>query len=117
MAKPRTPAGGSWTADDHRDNARRIQRETDRRAWERLGRKVGFRGGELQALVARFLDDRLAVALRTQETLTLETLTDPDQADAWRVRVVDLIIDDLTELVTLMTKKESKNDKRPTKPR
>jgi len=117
MATPRPAARGPWTEADHADNARRIQRDADRKAWERLGEAVGFRGGELMGLLTRFFDDRLSDALRTQQTLTIETLTDPDQADAWRVPVVDLIIDDLTELVTLLTKKEKKHDPRTKKPR
>ncbi len=116
MATPRPAARGPWTEADHADNARRIQRDADRKAWERLGRKVGFRGGELVGLLTRFLDDRLSAALRKQQTLTLDILTDADQADAWRSPVFDLCIDDITELVTLLTTKEKKHDSRTKKP-
>lgn len=117
MAKPRPQATRTWTQADHEDNSRRIQNDADRRTWDRLGRLVGIRGRDLAAALGRMLDERIAAALRTTNTSLLDQLTDPAVAGSLRGAVVDLILDDITELVNVLTVKETKHDARAKKPR
>lgn len=114
---PRPQNTRTWTQADHDENTRRIQSEADFRLIDKMGRKFGVRGRDFAAALGRMLDDRIAAALRTQETFTLSHFTNPETADALRAAVVDLILDDLTELISVLTSKESKHDTRPKKTR
>jgi len=111
--RPRKGAGG-WTWDDHLENARRIQRERDRAIFDRLGRRVGVTGRELIAALSRLIDDPVDGIL-SQATLPLaDHLMNPDTADAVRNAIVDLIVDDLAEMIQILTRKRRKHDSRDT---
>lgn len=117
MASPRPHKVRTWTQADHEENSRRIQADADAKLFDRLGRKVGIRGRDFAAALGRMLDERLAAALRAQSHSLLEQITDATQAGSLRAAFVDLMLDDLTELVTVLTTKESKHDSRSKKAR
>lgn len=117
MASPRPAPRGPWTPADDAENSRLIQADDDRRTLDRVGRRLGFRRGELAGLLARVIDDRIAAAFRSHHVLTPEQLKDPATADAARGPLVDVLLDDFTELVTLLTTKETTHDSRTKKPR
>lgn len=117
MNKPRPPEAQPWTQADHEDNVRRFQADSDRKLWDKLARKVGIRGRDFAAALGRMLDDRIAAALRAQPNSLVDQITDPTQAGLLRGAVVDLILDDLTELVTVLTSKGTKHDTRTKKTR
>lgn len=117
MPPSRSQPFGAWTWDDHQDNERRIQKAADRKLWDRLGRMLGVRGRDLGAALGRLIDDRIASTLRSHPTALIEQLTNPDQAGALRGPIVDLILDDVTELMAIFMKKDKTNDTRPKKTR
>lgn len=117
MASPRPPKVRTWTQADHEENSRRIQADADAKLFDKLGRKVGIRGRDFAAALGRMLDERLAAAFRAHPHTLLEQITDPTQAGSLRGAFVDLMLDDLTELVTVLTSKESKHDSRTKKAR
>ena len=112
MTTPRPKPAPRWTWTDHLDNNQRIQRAADQKLWNALGRLIGLRRGELAALLGRFLDDRIAAALRAQPTILIDQLTAPDQADALRNALGDLMCDDIASMVQILTSAGSTNDTR-----
>lgn len=114
MPKPRPAPVLPWTRADHEENSRRIQRDADRRVWDRLGRLVGVRGRELAAALGRMLDDRIAAYLRAHHPPLIDQLKAPADADQLRGALSALISDDVVEMIQILTGMESKDDTRDT---
>lgn len=111
MPTPRPTKVRQWTQADHVENSRRIQRDADRRTWERLGRLIGIRGRDLSAALGRMLDDRIAAALRTHNPSLLEQLKAPTDAEALRGTLMDVLADDIAEVVLILTNQEGQNER------
>lgn len=111
MATPRPRKVQPWTRDDHEDNSRRMQRDADRRLWERLGRLIGIRGRDLAAALGRLLDDRIAAYLRAHSPPLIDQLKAPADAEALRGALTALISDDVVEMFQILTGQEPTNER------
>jgi len=112
MTKPRPQKVRPWTRDDHEENARRIQRDADQKIWTKLGRLVGIRGREFAAAFGRLLDDRIAIAIRTHKLSLIDQLKAPDDAEALRGALSDLISDDVAEMFQILSGYETDDHSR-----
>jgi hypothetical protein len=111
MPTPRSRKVQPWTRDDHEDNSRRMQRDADRRTWDRLGRLVGIRGRELVAAFGRMLDDRIAAYLRAHSPPLIDQLKAPADAVQLRGALVELISDDVVEMFQILTGQVTTNER------
>jgi len=117
MTKPRPHKVPPWTQCDHEENSRRMQRDADRRLWDRIGRLVGIRGRDLVAAMGRLIDDRIAAYLRAHSPPLIDQLKAPDDAEALRGALFELISDDVVEMFQILTGQETeheRNDKEET---
>lgn len=121
MSPSTPPRTGRWTADDHADNARRIERANDIALVDavvgRLARMVRVSPRALQSSLSRLLNARIDAAVAASSPRLADQLRHADDVASIRSAILDMILDDLVEIISEFTSKGNKHDSRTKRPR